>query len=150
MREIRDIIWADYNDLFPNNELLLAHLYTECGSLSETCDYKEGQSRNDYGYGIGMAQWNIHIRFAKWMKQRGFYYRPSNGAYTTTVRNEFLKDHPHMATWQGQTRAYLDEMKACNEKNPIENCIRKWNWNAGMPYLYKVQGNIDNVQKIIN
>ena len=118
--------------------------------LTADCGYKEGEARNDYGYGIGLGQWNIHIRFASWMRNRGLYYRPSNPSYTTMVREEFLKDHPHMENWQGQARVYLDEQKACLLTNPIDTCIRRWNYNAGLPYLYKVKRNVQTIRNIVN
>jgi len=147
---MRDIIWSEYNDLFQHNETLLAHLYQECPILTADCGYKEGSARNDYGYGIGLGQWNIHIRFDDWMRERGFYYRPSNPTYTTMVRKEFIKDYPHLADWRGQTRAYLDEQQECLKDNSLHTCVRRWNYLAGEAYWRSVQANINKIRTLVN
>lgn len=150
LREMRDIIWAEYNDLFKHNEILLAHIYHECGSLTKDCDYKEGEARNDYGYGYGIMQHNIHIRSADWFKKNKFVYRPSNPAYTTTVRNKFVADHKWAQTWRGQWRKYLDIQSGCMEKyKSITTCVRKHNWAAGYTYYALVKSKVYAIRTII-
>lgn len=150
---MRHIIWDEYNVLFPHNETLLAHIWQECPVLTWDCGYKEGSARNDRGYGVGIAQWNIHIRspFVQWFDKNGYYYRPSNPAYTTQVRADFFEAHPHMKTWDGQLRHYLTEMQGCFEKyKSLDHCI--WRWNSKSEgYLWKIKNkNVPIVRKLLN
>lgn len=150
---MRHIIWEEYNHLFPHNELLIGHIYHECPILTKDCGYSEERSRygyNDYGYAFGLMQHNIHHRSAKWMKENDLYYRPSNPAYTTELRNKFEQDHEWAQTWQGQWKQYLLIQTGCIEKyNSVNHCIRLWNWNAGQAYLNKVHRDSETVRSML-
>lgn len=149
MKEMRDIIWSDYNHLFQYNEKLIAHLYTECPVLTIDCGYKEGQARNDHGYAIGLMQHHIVYRSSDWFKKNGFVYKPSDPSYTTTVREKFYADHDWSRDWRSQFTKYLDIQSACLAKNDISHCIRLWNWNAGIGYYNKVQSNVYVVREMM-
>jgi len=147
---MRHIIWEEYNDMFEYNELLLAHIWQECPVLTYDCGYGEGSARNDYGYGIGLAQWNIHIRtpFVGWFNDN-YYYRPSNPAYTTEVREAFFKEFPYMATWDGQFRFYMVEMQGCyNKFKSMDTCIHRWN-SLSPGYLASVKNNIYKIRELL-
>ena len=150
MREIRDIIWKDYNHLFAHNELLIAHLFKECPAMTHDCAYRQGESRNDYGLAIGMAQWHMWYRYNDWMRDNGFQYTHNSGR-VAQIRDQFYKDHPDMKDWRHQTRKYLKEMsdRLVTQGN-IDSAIMSWNPNAGYPYLVAVHNQVPIVQSNLN
>ena len=153
LREIRHIIWRDYNDLFPQNELLLAHIYTECPTLTFDCAWNPDSrvTTSDWGWSVGLGQWHMRYRYTDWLKKNGYTYKPGHKAYIQEVREKFFQDHPKMKDWTHQAHKYIAEASGGIKKHgSIEMFIRRHNWNAGLPYLQKVQNNVYRVRNILN
>lgn len=125
LREIRDIIWADYNALFEHNELLLAHLYTENGALAE-------DRHGDQQCSLGIIQWNTCV-------------------HSKMNVNRFLEKHPEFREWRYQVRFYLDRMSERLAKyGSIDRAIESWNPGGKPWYLQKVKRNVGAIRSILN
>lgn len=149
LKEIRDIIYTEYPDLFIHNEKLMAHLFQECPVMTWDCAYKKGQARNDHGWSVGMAQWHIYWRHNEWVKENGYYYTHSKD-YVANMRSNFFEDHPEMKDWRYQVRRYLTEMRdRIKSEGSIDGAILSWNRGAGWAYVSKVSKNVFVIRDIV-
>jgi len=142
------MIWKDYRDLFPHNVDLIAHLFTECNSMSEYCDWQPCKNTNDRGWAIGMSQIHLKYRESEWLKKYGWNHWNWNACTIETVRHQFFEDHPEMKTWRGQVNRYLTEMQGLLSDYSIDEAIRSWN-RGDVLYLSKVKSNIPTVLDLL-
>lgn len=128
-REICDMAKAEgFSDA--DCTLMIAHLYKECGSMSETCNWKAGSQSNDYGYAIGIAQWHVCWQYPDWAIKNGYCWRTNTGGMghgisnAEKMREHFFRDFPEMTDWRGQARKYIAQMKTCDT---VKVCVLRWN-----------------------
>lgn len=125
--EMTEILENEYPQLTSYRPLLLAHLLTENGALAED---RHGDFHDGIPCSIGIPQINTCIHF-------------NQNVY------QYLDEHPDMREWRNQFRMYLQWMDARITKyEDIDEALRSWNRNAGTPYLTKIKGNIQLLQKL--
>jgi hypothetical protein len=131
-----------------NCDLMIAHLYHECGSMTEDCGWVAGSMRSDAGLAIGIAQWHLCFREAPWMRLNKFRCPHGNPKKAAPIREKFFKDFPEMLDWRYQAKRYLNEIKNCTNKKKLKTCIDSW--NASPAYMSYVIGKVPMAKRLLN
>ena len=131
--------------------LMIAHLYTENGSMSEDGGWKKGSSSNDYGYAIGIAQWHVCWRHPDWSIKHGYCWRTEGGGMAhgisnaSKMREHYFQDFPEMKDWRNQAARYIGELK--NSGKPLKKTID--DWNSHPDYMSRVNSKVSVARSLL-
>jgi hypothetical protein len=144
MREIA--LMMSGTTLWPARHMFVAHLLTECNSLTEYCGYIDGVSTsNDYGWSVGIPQYHFCYSFASWLKEKGFRC----GQRVLEVRKAFWEEFkPEWKEWRAQISYYIKDMegrlmKYGSAKSAIDS------WNAHPDYVARVLSRVAFVKALV-
>lgn len=133
---------------------MISHLITECGSMTEFCDWEIGSSRSDNGWAFGIAQWHLCYREWDWLYSKGWAYYATDGSKqcrwktpVTKMRDAYFSEHPDMMDWRGQAKRYIREMDGCTRTELLRFCIDKW--NAHPDYMKRVDSKVSMAKALL-